>query len=101
MAARPLRVTATNLSLRVGVRWEADIPRARIARVDLPTPHDEPPKGDTLVAALLGQANIRLKLNGPVEVIGMYGIRRTVQEIWLTVDGAAALCNDLRSSDAS
>ena len=101
MAARPLRITATDLSLRVGVRWEADIPRDRIARVELLIPHNESPKSDTLVAALLGQANIRLKLNGPIEVIGMYGIRRTVQEIWLTVDGAAALCNDLQSSDAS
>ena len=73
---------------------------ASIVHVDLLIPQNESPNRDTLVAALLGQANMRLKLTDPNEVIGMYGIRRTVQEIWLTIDGAAALCNDLRSADA-
>jgi hypothetical protein len=92
MAARPLRVSSTHLLVRVGVRWEADIALAAIERVDVPGWNEEPPKRSTLVAALLGQPNLRVRLKEPAEVIGMYGLRRVVREVWLTVDGAKELC---------
>jgi hypothetical protein len=101
MAERPTRVTATLLSLRVGVRWEAEIPIDQIVQVDPLKPSEKPPGRDTLVAALLGQPKLRLRLVGPVEVTGMYGIRKTVREIWLGVDQAATLCLQIRNAVAS
>jgi hypothetical protein len=96
MAARPLYLTLTHLALRVGLRWEVDIPFSLIMQAELlPALHDTPPS-DTLTASLLGQPNLRLRLREPVEVTGMYGLRRTVREIWLSVDGAADLCAELQ-----
>jgi hypothetical protein len=100
MVARPLRVTPTHLALHVGVRWEADIPLALIAQVDLLNRKSEPPKDNTLFAGLLGQSNLRLKLHDSIEVIGMYGLRKTVREIWLTVDDAEKLRKELRGAVA-
>jgi hypothetical protein len=54
------------------------------------------PNRDTLVAARLGQPNLRLRFKEPAIVIGLYGTQRIVREIWLRVDGAATLCNELR-----
>jgi len=98
MVARPTRITPIRLSIRVGVRWEAEIPIDRIAEVGPMHPHRETRDRDTLVVALLGQPNLRLRLTEPVEVIGMYGIRRTVREIWLRVDEAERLCQELSGS---
>lgn len=97
IVARPLRVTPTHIALRVGVRWEADIPLECIERADLLSRIRSAPQGRRLVAGLLGQANVSLKLKRPIEVIGMYGMRKTVDEIWLTVDEAELLCKELRS----
>jgi hypothetical protein len=91
MTARPLVVTATELKLRVGLRWEADIARGNIAAIDVVRPSDNgAPKG-ALDATLLDQPTVRIRLHEPVEVMGMYGIRRCTSEIWLTVDGAERL----------
>lgn len=100
LVARPLRVTATHLLFCIGVRWEARIPRATIAAAEPMAPSREPPRPDVLHAALLGQANVRLVLDSPVEVVGLYGIRRRVTEIRLTVDEPSALCQQLRGGSA-
>lgn len=98
MTARPVRLTPTHLALRVGLRWEADIPIDQIAQVDPVRSRPHGPNRQALVVALLGQPNLRLRLTRPVEVIGLYGIQKTVGEIWLRVDGAARLRDELRSS---
>jgi hypothetical protein len=98
IAARPTRLTPTNLQLRVGVRWEAEIPIGQILEVAPLRSRRERPGRDTLVAALLGQPNLRLRLEEPIEVICMYGTLRRVREIWLRVDGAARLVKELRGS---
>lgn len=95
MAARPIRLAATYLAVRVGLRWEVEIPLTTIARVELLRLQEAAP-GDALVAAVLHQPNFRIVLNSPIDVTGLYGIRRAAREIWLTVDGAASLCHDLR-----
>jgi hypothetical protein len=98
IAARPTRLTPTRLQLRVGVRWEAEIPIGQILEVAPLRSRRERPGRDTLVAALLGQPNLRLRLEAPSEVIGMYGTVRRVREVWLRVDGAARLVEELRGS---
>ncbi len=91
MTARPIRLTPTHLSMRMGVRWEAEIPLTQIASAEPLGAREEVPGSDTLVAALLGQPNLMVKLEEPVEVIGMYGWRRTVSGLRLRVDGAPEL----------
>lgn len=96
MSARPIELTATHLRLRVGVRWETDIPLENIEDVALVNPTTSQRPSRTLALSLLGQPNFCLRLKSPVEVIGMYGLRRCGREIWLTVDGADRLCQALR-----
>lgn len=92
IVARPIRITTAHLQIRLGVRWEADIPHRNVAHVDLLRSPIGKPTGDTLVVALLGQPNLRVKLEEPVEVMGMYGVRRIVRNLWLRVDEPTELC---------
>jgi len=99
IVARPVRFTATHLLMRLGLRWEADIPLDRIGRVEiLAQGTTKPPRG-AFVAAVLGQPNVKVTLDAPVEAIGAYGRRRSFAELWLRVDDAAKLHADL--SEAS
>lgn len=101
IVGRPIRVTATHLHMRLGVRWEADIPRPSIARAHLLRPNTDKPAGDTLVLAVLGQPNLSVELKEPVEVTGMYGFRRKVRNLWLCADEPASLCSALSSTEAA
>jgi hypothetical protein len=93
--ARPTQITSTHLHLRAGMRWEADIPLDQIVSAESLVPdHGQPPR-EALVAVVLGGPNVRLKLKSPVEVIGMYGLRKTVTEIWLQADESTRLCQAL------
>jgi len=96
IVARPMLMAPTHLSMRLGIRWEADFPIDQISQSSLLEPHRETRTRDILVAALLGQPNLKVRLKEPVEVIGMYGLRRTVGELWLRVDDAETLCEGLR-----
>jgi hypothetical protein len=91
LGARPTRVTAAELRLRVGLRWEVDVPRSRIAEVRRLSP-GEASEGEGLRAVVIGDPNVRLALHEPVEVTGMYGTRRRVRVIRLRVDEADRFC---------
>ena len=101
LGARPTRVTSTHLLLRVGVRWEAELPLDHVIEVDRLRGNDEKPGRDTLVVALLGQPNMRLTLKEPAVVTGAYGMRRSPREIWMRVDQAEAFIRALRGSTAA
>jgi hypothetical protein len=96
MVARPIQLTPTRLSLRVGLRWEADLPISVIEQVSLLKGQPGQPTRDTLVLGILGQPNLQLRLREPVEVTGLYGLRRTVRAVWLRVDAAPKLCAALQ-----
>ncbi len=100
LVARPLRLTSERLFLRLGVRWEADIPLAQIVHAECLTTGGKTKARDTLIVALLGQPNLRVQLDAPVEVMGLYGWRRTVSQLWLRVDGATELCAELQNAVA-
>jgi hypothetical protein len=92
LVSRPIRVTATHLRFRFGMRWEADIPLERIVEVrSLPASDDTTSREQRLTAVLLGEPNLRLRLKEPVEVLGLYGWRKRVVELRLRVDDAASL----------
>ncbi len=91
IVARPLYVSPTRLNIRLGLRWESDVPIAWIEQVErLPARPDRPGR-DVLVAVLLGAPNVRIRFDRPVDLIGMYGMRRSVREVRLRVDDVERL----------
>ena len=84
LAMRPIVVEGGLLRLRIGLRWEAEVPLRLIERVE---------RGGTqgLRLGVLGSANLRLVLSEPVELHGIFGIRRGSSELLLQVDDPDAL----------
>jgi hypothetical protein len=84
---RPIVVEGDVLRLRLGLRWEADIPLAQIERVETALR-----PGETgMRLAVLGSPNLRLVLREPAELYGPVGIRRTSKDLLLLVDDPKAL----------
>jgi hypothetical protein len=80
---RPSLVDASSLHLRVGLRWTADIHRLRILHVGhFAGEADE----SHLSLHVLGDPNVLLRLDAPVEVRGPFGIRRPSVWLLLQVD---------------
>jgi len=87
MVLRPITVENGVLRLRIGLKWEADIPLAQIVAAELTSK----PEGRKL--GVLGSPNLVLRLERPVELHG--GIRRTAQVLSLQVDDPADLARAL------
>lgn len=94
-AARPLRITARLLQLRLGLRWEANIPLSWIARVEPIVGSCSRPKRGVLHVALVGSPNVRIELDRPIRVTAMYGIEKTVQSLCIRVDRAEEFVREL------
>ena len=99
IVARPTLLSRDELSVRLGLRWQVDIPLACISGVEIlkGAPARD---GDMLQIALLGEPNLRVKLTRPIEATGMYGLRRRVRELRLRVDGAKELRAALLDRDS-
>ncbi|NWF89736.1 MAG: hypothetical protein HXY50_09790 [Ignavibacteriaceae bacterium] len=91
---RPIFVTNTHLFLRVGLRWEAKIPLDIIVGAEKIS--DIKNSNDVLKIKVLGEPNLRLKFNYPVQFVGMYGIRKTTSELMLQVDDVSEFCSELK-----
>lgn len=79
----PTRVEDAHLHLRLGLRWRADIHRMRILRVRR-FAGDSDDQHVSLVVA--GDPNVLIQLDGPVEVRGLFGIRRRGDCLLVQVD---------------
>ena len=88
LRARPIVVGPDALDLRLGLRWEAHVPRAWIAGCERLPRRPGPRPADVRVVGLLGEPNVELRLTRPVELVGAYGLRRTTARLWLRVDEA-------------
>jgi hypothetical protein len=77
----PLRVEPDAIHAAVGVRWRVTIPRDAISSVVLA---DSVPDG-ALNATVL-EPTVVVTLNRPIEIRGLFGIKRTPTTIALTVD---------------
>lgn len=90
---RPSYLTPDNLHLRLDLRWQAVIPRHQIAAT---TPiFDKKPGAFNL--ALLTSPNLLLTLNEPVQLTGLYGIRKTVTQLTLFVDKREIVLRNLKT----
>lgn len=82
---RPIRIEPDALYLRVGLRFEAVVPRADVLSLET-TGSDEELEDSTLKLKVLGPPNMRLRTRRPVEVSGMYGLGRSSDDIAFTLD---------------
>jgi hypothetical protein len=89
MKLRPITIEGGVLHLRLGIKWEADIPLSQIASAELTT------KVEGLKLAILGSPNVVLRLHSPAELHGLAGIRRTAHVLSLQVDEPQALLHAL------
>ena len=85
MKLRPITVRDGILHLRIGLKWEADIPLAQIASAELTT------RVEGRKLAVIGSPNLVLHFRRPQELHGLFGIRRTGSAVSLQVDDPDAL----------
>jgi hypothetical protein len=85
LVLRPIRIDSGVLLLRVGLRWEADIPLAEIASVERAA------TAPGLRLGVLGSPNLKLGLRRPWTLRGPFGIRKTSDALLLQVDEPDAL----------
>lgn len=74
-------LTADSLELRLGARWRGTIPRSAIVGIERCT--EAPERGVDF--SILG-ANVLVTLASPYEVRGLFGRRRTVDRLALSID---------------
>ncbi len=96
LRGRPILLTPTALHVRVGLRWEISVALDSILEVRAHLTQKEKSR-DTLTAVVLGKPNLCLSVRHPVDVIGMYGIRKRANEIWLQVDEPDRLQHEVRA----
>ncbi len=92
MVLRPITVEGGVLHLRLGLKWEADIAIAEIDSAALGSRVE----GQKL--AVLGSPNLILRLRRPIQLHGLFGIRRTAQTLSLQVDDPQGLHDALSAS---
>ena len=85
LVLRPIRIEGGRLLLRIGLRWEADVPLAAIAAVE------RGPSAAGLRLGVLGSPNLVVRLRSPMQVHGPFGIRKTAGALLLQVDDPDAL----------
>ncbi|CCG98616.1 hypothetical protein FAES_0605 [Fibrella aestuarina BUZ 2] len=88
---RPSYLTLDALHLRLDLRWWAVIPRHHLADV---TPISDKQPG-ALNAALLTAPNLLITFNEPIQLTGLYGIRKTVTQLTLFVDDRGAVLRNI------
>lgn len=89
-------VSPRGVDLRIGLRWRAHVPRAAIAGLEATTPGAALP-ADTLDLGILG-ATVRVSLNAPIEIHGLFGRRRVTRALALSIDDRDAFVAALRGS---
>ena len=90
---RVTRVDGHLLRLRLGLRWQADIPRAAIDSVEI-----GPAPAGSLRLKILGAPNLVIRLREPTEVRGFLGISRRSNVLAVQVDDPKGLSDALEAS---
>ncbi|MEZ0608674.1 hypothetical protein ACAW74_09170 [Fibrella sp. WM1] len=88
---RPSYITLDALHLRLDLRWSVTIARRQIAAA---VPISTKQQG-ALNIALLTAPNLLLTFTEPIQLTGLYGIRKTTRQLTLFVDGRDALLKTL------
>lgn len=89
---RPVALSATTLTLRVGLAWRVRIPRASVVSVEkISEAPAAAPAVLNMARQLFTTPNLLLTLAAPQLVHGPYGLRRTVRRLAIYVDEPATL----------
>lgn len=92
---RPSYLTADLLHLRLGVRWQGQIPRSAIA--DATFIHEKPARqSDRLNGAFLTTPNVLLTFKDTVVISGPYGLQKKVRQVAFFADDRAAFLQMLK-----
>lgn len=88
---RPVLVGAEGVVVRGGVQWQLEIPRGQIERIETGRAVKAPPKraAGHLRGTPVAQPNVLITLREPLEARGLYGRRKTVRTVSLSLDDAA------------
>jgi hypothetical protein len=81
----PIVLSKTHLHLRAGLRWRATIQFSDIGAIEKAKPR-ESKAADYMNFTIFGQPHLVINLKQPVIVTGLFGIKKKVQRIGLTVD---------------
>jgi hypothetical protein len=79
---RPIVIESDRVRLRLGLRWEADLPFSKIRSVRPAGPQAE----YDLKMVVLGEPKVIVDLTEKVRISGVYGLRRNASRILLAVD---------------
>ena len=91
MQLRPIQLAQDKLLLRIGLRWQADIPISQISSVDM-----ELSKG--LKLGVLGSPNLHLQFREAIELQGLFGVTRRADSLLLQIDDPGGLRQQLEQS---
>ncbi len=92
---RPVLLSADTLVVRVGLRWRVSVPLAAVRAVCLGT--DARGHARALRLSPIGPPLLYVHLTAPVEVAGLFGLRRRAEVLGLRVDDPEALAEALRA----
>ncbi|MFG0275174.1 MAG: hypothetical protein ACF8QF_08955 [Phycisphaerales bacterium] len=99
LRARRVTIDGDHLRLRIGLRWEADIPLAAIEHAERATRQLGDPKRDgELVCAVAGATSVRIVLREPVTVRAAYAIQRQAASIVTHLDEPDAFLEALTAA---
>jgi hypothetical protein len=86
------------LDVSLGLRWRGHIPYRAMAGVEATAVEGEPAGGSvvSITPVTLDVPNVILRLREPVELTGLFGIRKAATEVRLYVDEPRALVDHLK-----
>ncbi|MFA6956703.1 MAG: hypothetical protein WC538_12605 [Thermoanaerobaculia bacterium] len=85
LEANGIRVTGRGVSIRFGIRWEADVEPGAVDRVEAAANGNWDRK-----LALIDEPTLVIVMRRPVELRGPYGIRRRASRIGVRLEDSAA-----------
>lgn len=86
---RPVTIRNHALLLRIGIRWNAEIPLSSINEIRSIKGFDKAKENETLDCSIMKDPNVVLTLKEPAVVTGLYGIRRTATRVAFNIDDFA------------
>lgn len=95
---RVTNVLPTRILVRLGTRWDVEIPRDAVVYVGPPEPLRGGPRPLKIVP--IGEPDVELRLSRPVTARGIYGLRRTSRIIRLQVDDPERFIESVRGPAA-
>jgi hypothetical protein len=96
VGARPVLLKPQTLEFHLGNRWTATIPRALIERAEAATWRNTPEQDPAhLNAARPGDPNVIVRFREPIEVKGLYGLRKRITSFSMRIENVQSILERL------